>query len=311
MPTSPIFDEGALSTEARIRREATVRGAFHDPRARLPLADGRILGPADGPEVWLEALFAARPTDWLRRIDGRETFAWPAAPLARSPENRPPESAATGLVIKRYRGDEARDRWYERLRGRESRSPGRREGENLAALASLALPVPRVLAWFEDARAERSAVVMERLPGSRHLRAALRSAASTRGGDRTQRRLWARELVQLTARLHGAGWYHRDLYLVHFLLAPGLHLLDVGRARREPRPRRRWFVKDLAALLVSAPPEVSAPARLRFLRDYLRLRGLDGRGALRAWARAVEAKAFSLAAHAPRHVDPRDGTRRY
>jgi len=229
-------------------------------------------------------------------MPGRETFGWPGR---------------EELVVKRTSGGEARDWWYELLRDDAPRSPGRREAENLLMLRDDGLPAPRALAWVEEreatkhpslgGRGRRSAVVMEHVPHARTLRDEL--AATT--ADQVRTRL--DELARLVANLHDAGWYHRDLYLQHFVARDddgALVLLDVGRARKEDEPRERWFVKDLAALLHSAPPTIDRPARMRFLRDWLAGRGLEGTAARRRWARAVLGKERRLAAHAPRHVDP-------
>jgi hypothetical protein len=105
-------------------------------------------------------------------------------------------------------------------------------------------------------------------------------------------------------RLHEGGWYHRDLYLQHFLALedpPRLVLLDVGRARKEPRARERWFVKDLAALLHSSPERLRRLAGLRFLARYLDGRGIQRPAERRAWARAVEAHERRMARHQPRY----------
>jgi hypothetical protein len=119
------------------------------------------------------------------------------------------------------------------------------------------------------------------------------------------------QLARLVARLHAAGFYHRDLYLEHVVVTRerpgGLALLDAGRVRRQRAPRARWFVKDLAALLHSAPAALGPRARLRFLTDYLDARASHAQRpssprARRAFARAVVRKAARLAAHAPRHV---------
>jgi tRNA A-37 threonylcarbamoyl transferase component Bud32 len=150
---------------------------------------------------------------------------------------------------------------------------------------------------------KRSAVVMERVEHGEHLRALLEREPALAAR-------WAQAVAGLAAGLHARGWYHRDLYLQHLIPLAGerLVLLDVGRARRQRRPRRRWFAKDLAALAHSAPASVGARDRLRVLVHYARALGLD-RGGRRALARAALARAARMAARPPRHVDPDDGRR--
>ncbi|HVS11026.1 MAG TPA: lipopolysaccharide kinase InaA family protein [Planctomycetota bacterium] len=263
------------------------------------LAGGEILEPLPPmgawspgtPLEWLEALFAAEPRTYLRSMPSRETFAWPGA------EGR--------AVVKRYRGW-AGEGWH-----REG-TAGRVEFENLRELGRLGLEVPRPLAWFEVRGVSawfspRSVCVMEHVAHERDLR---ELAAEL---SRAERRGWLEELARLVARLHGAGWYHRDLYLQH-LVAIGraqpssggwrIAILDVGRARREAHPRRRWFVKDTAALLHSPSEAVTEAERLRFLARDLDLRGVGSRKKRRAFARAVARKAARIAAHQPRHTDP-------
>jgi hypothetical protein len=263
-------------------------------------APGRAwIDPAwgDAPVTWspaaraLDELEGAEPARWLRRIPGRVSFVL--------------DLGGREVVVKRFRGDQARERWFERFSPGAVRSPGRREGENLRELTAAGFPVPRPRAWFEDGA--RSAVVMELVAHRATLRAAL---ADMSAGER---RAYGDEVARLVARLHDAGWYHRDLYLEHLVLAPRegsrLALLDVGRARRQAQVRRRWFVKDAAALLHSTPEVVGARERLRVLARYLDGRGVLARGARRDFARDVDRKAQRLAAHAPRFVDPNGGER--
>ncbi len=81
-----------------------------------------------------------------------------------------------------------------------------------------------------------------------------RSAAE----HRSRRRLIA--AVADTARaLHCSGINHRDFYLCHLWLdllspasAPRLIVMDLHRAQIRRRTRRRWLVKDIAALYFSA-----------------------------------------------------------
>ena len=258
---------------------------------------GRWGDPTREPARFLEGAFAALPDPWFRRMPGRETFG-----------------LGQDLVVKRFRGDSWREGWHEWTRAGRRRSPARREFENLAALRELGLEVPAPLAWAEEAAAcappfgaeesgGRSALVMERLAHDEHLRARL--ARSAPGESRA----WREPLAEMVARLHGGGWFHRDLYLQHcIVLDPArrrLGLLDCGRARKSLSVPRRWIVKDLAQLLHSTPSAVGARARLSWFVAYARRRGLPRGPGRRELLLAVAAKARRLAAHAPRHVDPR------
>jgi tRNA A-37 threonylcarbamoyl transferase component Bud32 len=247
-------------------------------------------------------LFAARPERWLRRMPGRETFVWP---LGAGLDPQGPEAPARAIVKRSREGS----RWprvadlARRLRG--ARSAGRREHDNLVALAELGIAVPRALCWCEDGRGS-SLVAMELVGHRESLRTRLAHVGAA------ERRSLADELLRLVVRLHGAGWYHRDLYLEHLLIderpdgatrgSVQLVLIDVGRARRRPAPRLRWFVKDLAALLHSTPDAVGPRERLLFVARWLDARGEQDRARRRALVRAVLAKRARMAAHVPRHA---------
>jgi len=264
------------------------------------------LEPPEGADARVPVLLAARPERYLRRMPGRETFVWPSSAIDLPSPSLGAESDSGAnrgrMIVKRHRASAGRA-WLDRLRGRHAGSPGRREYEALAELSAAGLPVPRPLSWC--ARDGWSAVAMELVEHRETLRGAL---ARARG---TETRQLVEELADVVARLHGQGWYHRDLYLEHVVVRRERHrdgaasgrlcLIDLGRARREVAPRRRWFVKDLAALLHSAPPELEPAARLRFFARYLRLRGVRDRAEARGWARAVERKRARLAGHRPRH----------
>lgn len=92
----------------------------------------------------------------------------------------------------------------------------------------------------------------------------------------------AEALADLVARFHALGIAHRDLYLAHVFgaaletSAPRLSIIDLQRVVRVGR-RRRWIVKDLAALNYSTPPTAARPReRLRWLKRYLHLCGKRG-----------------------------------
>ena len=286
-PAGPSTARGALApeVEASLARELT-----------------RLCGdPAADPAGFVARSFALDPGAFLRRMPRRETFA-----------------PTRGLVVKRFQGDVWREWCHEWRRtwagGGERRSPARREFENLRALRALGLEVPGPIAWAEErARwrppiggAGRSVLAMAEVPHAENLRQRLVREGGAGARD------WGRSLAAFVARLHGAHWFHRDLYLQHFVvLEPRdgrerrLALFDCGRARRlEPVPLR-WIVKDLAQLLHSTPACVGPRARLEFFARYRRLRGGElGLEPRRLLAR-IQAKARRIAAHAPRHVDPR------
>ncbi|HTF89473.1 MAG TPA: lipopolysaccharide kinase InaA family protein [Planctomycetota bacterium] len=293
-----------------LQKPAQARGELRtqDPRTREQAAAlGAELGdPGRDPERFLDAVFELQPVVWLRRMPGRETFAH-----------------GERVVVKRFRGDTCSEWWHARWHGGEPRSPARREGENLAALRALGLCVPAPIAWCEDNDAAsapwlgsrsgaRSAVAMELLPHSEHLRRCLSRSSEA------QVREWIAPLARVVAQLHRANWFHRDLYLQHFAVLDAqkhrLGLLDCGRARHARPVPMRWIVKDLAQLLHSAPAKVGTRARLRWLVSYARERGPDPGLERRSLARAVIVKELRMRSHRPRHLDPRtanpDGSER-
>lgn len=240
-----------------------------------------VAGPV--PAAELEALATVDAPDLRRSGPGRETFLWRLA-------------SGEQVVVKRYRGRERslRDALHVRLEGGPPRSPGRVEFDNLRSLGELGIPSPGALACYE--RGDLSLVVMQRIEHAEDLRQRLARRPSE--GAR-----FFEGVFQAVDRLHEGGWYHRDLYLDHFLVrshdgAP--ILIDVGRARRDAAPRLRWFVKDLAALLHSTPPALRGRRALRFLARWLDRRGIEGRRQRRRVARAVIAKERRMAAHEPR-----------
>jgi tRNA A-37 threonylcarbamoyl transferase component Bud32 len=226
-------------------------------------------------------LLLAPASDVLRSGPHRDTFAWQI------------EGGET-IIVKRYSSRRVGEAVRQRLLGRDSSSPGEHEYEVLCSLRELQIRVPRPLGTCTEG--PRSLVAMERLAPLVTLREHL-TANPQAAEDLLPR------VLDLVTRFHGAGWYHRDLYLDHLVLAGAgeeLYLIDLERARRDPRPRRRWFVKDLAALWHSTPAAVSGRSALRFLSRWLDAHGVDGRRARRGWLRSVLAKERRMAAHTPR-----------
>ncbi|MFZ5862143.1 MAG: lipopolysaccharide kinase InaA family protein [Nitrospirota bacterium] len=174
-------------------------------------------------------------------------------------------------------------RWGERLRALCSGfapSWGRKEWEVIRAFQQAGIPTMTPVAAGErrSGRGCESFVMTEELTGFRSLEALVPSryslpldSAAVRG-----KRAFIRQVADLTRRLHGAGFNHRDWYLCHIFARReedetwSLRVLDLQRVDRRRWFRRRWIVKDLAALNYSAPPGVvTASDRVRFLKAYL------------------------------------------
>lgn len=232
-------------------------------------------------EEALRRLLTAEPEGLLREGPGRQTFPWRFA------------DGALGIV-KRYRGDRSPGGLLDRLPWRSSQTPGIDEFETLRELQAHGVSVPAPIASHRSG--STSLVVMEHLEDLVSLRDHLKSCPGEAA------RLFP-PVLELVTAFHGAGYYHRDLYLDHLVLAGAerrLVLIDLERARKDPRPRRRWFIKDLAALWHSLPAEVSRTWALRFLVRWLDAWGVTGRAARRRWQKAILAKEARMAKHTPR-----------
>lgn len=173
------------------------------------------------------------------------------------------DAAHFDLYLKRHRGFEVK----ELLKLLAARDPfttaGRREWENILALESIGIPTMTPVAfgekkfgWLEVA----SFVVTEKIPDAEPLDDHLKRhfTGKLEGGRLREKRALLWDLGGLVRKLHTAGLTHMDLYLNHVFVreTPGgeriLHLIDLQRVARRRLFRRRWVVKDLAALLYSA-----------------------------------------------------------
>jgi len=180
--------------------------------------------------------------------------------------------------IKRYDHPPARERRTVERAANGARSLAGVEWHWTRYLRARGIPCPEPIALGEEFR------------GTREARSVIVTAEA--GGDALERIAPAmktplplavvRQLARIVCSLHAAGVVHRDLYLSHVFMKPddetgaSLTLIDLQRLLRPGSCRRRWFVKDLAALNFSTPSAaVSATTRLRFVRWYLHKDGLD------------------------------------
>ena len=191
----------------------------------------------------------------------------------------------------------------------KSESPARHEWSALMALRRTGFDVPDPVAFGETptpwGRPPRSFVITSEVPGP-PLDALLADGyPDPHGlGERGARDAVLRDVAGMVRRFHAAGFYHKDLYPCHLVVADDPrwgrpHFIDLERVERSHPPRRRWLVKDLAALHHGAPPTVTRTDRLRFLLLYLCKTRLDPRA--KRCAREVIRKERALAAHVPRY----------
>jgi heptose I phosphotransferase len=113
--------------------------------------------------------------------------------------------------------------------------------------------------------------------------------------SKKERNSLIRQLANYVKTIHDEGWFHRDLYLCHFLKALNeedkYYLIDLHRMQHK-RLTRRWRIKDLSALYYSAfEYGVNRRDALYFIRCYTG--GKSPRVQKKLW-QCVERKAHSL-----------------
>jgi heptose I phosphotransferase len=258
-------------------------------------SDFRAFLPADLPETVMEIESVDRLHEKQGRSTARIRFDTAAGPM--------------GVYLKRH----VRLSWAKRLGALlfpwRHYSPGAAEFANLNHARSLGVPVPDVVAAGESigpwGRLQSYLIVAE-LSGADELN--LIVPRMSRWLSPLDFAAWkrqvVREMARLVARLHGAGWFHRDLYLCHFFhpidaAATGpakLTLIDLHRLSRHRLTAARWRAKDLGQLLFSSygVAGIAARDRLRFWRSYCEIvHPLSPR----IQARLIRAKAARYQAH--------------
>jgi heptose I phosphotransferase len=188
-------------------------------------------------------------------------------------------------------------------------TPASAEWAHLERARKLGVAVPDVVAAGERIGpwgALESFLMVAELVGCLPLNEAvpvLMSRVSRATFQRLKRELTI-ETAVITAKLHRAKIFHKDLYLCHFYLdptlaaAPGrrLTLIDLHRLGEHRWTAARWRVKDLGQLLYSTfeIDGINDRDRARFWSKYRKELGL---GASRMQARWIRAKAARYASH--------------
>jgi heptose I phosphotransferase len=170
-------------------------------------------------------------------------------------------------------------------------SPAAAEWAHLERVRALGIDVPVVVAAGEHIgpRADlHSFLMIAELSGCTALSESLPHLAARLDAltfVRLKRRVVV-EMARITATLHTARVFHKDLYLCHFFLdpageetgsvSPRVALIDLHRLQEHRMWSDWWRWKDLGQLLFSTygAPGITEIDRLRFWRSYCRLAGI-------------------------------------
>lgn len=293
---SPLED-GFMSAAEALRRDPRQYRA--KGRATVALDQGRVLAAAD--DVALLSGLGLDSLDGAIRFTGGTLARTAGARVTRRIE-----TSAGVLYLKAHSSVPAWRRWA--FLGRGATSPARREWEAMENMRRAGFDVPEPVAFGEDISIfgcpPRSFLLMREVPGlplDRFLADGFPDPH--RVGARRSRDAVLRDVSGMIRRLHATGFYHKDLYCCHLMVTSDPrwgrpYFIDLQRVERGQPPRRRWLVKDLAALHLSAPPGVTRTDRLRFLLNYLSKSRMDAE--TKRWARAIVRKAEVLGAHVPK-----------
>jgi heptose I phosphotransferase len=170
-------------------------------------------------------------------------------------------------------------------------SPAAAEWVRLERVRNLGISVPEVVATGERIGPRtglQSFLMIAELTGSTALNELLPQLAARldRFDFAALKRRVVKETARITATLHCARVFHKDLYLCHFFLnpdgddpishGPRLTLIDLHRLEQHRLLAGWWRWKDLAQLLYSTDGVVGINARdrARFWKWYCRLAGI-------------------------------------
>jgi tRNA A-37 threonylcarbamoyl transferase component Bud32 len=168
------------------------------------------------------------------------------------------------------------------------------EWRNTQALASIGVPVPRLVALGERRRLKvwsQSFLVSESLSGAPTLLDWSESHA-----DDPRNLALGRCLAGHVANMHNHGMFHRDLHGDNVLVREqgdtlSLCFLDFYELQQLERPVNKFCVEDLGRL--NGFIQATSYQRIRFVYDYLRVRKIDLSEA-RDWIRAIDANTRGL-----------------
>jgi Lipopolysaccharide kinase (Kdo/WaaP) family len=190
-------------------------------------------------------------------------------------------------------------------------SPAAAEWMHLERVRRLGISVPEVVAAGEQIGPRaglQSFLMIAELTGSTALNELLPRLAVCldRQSFAVLKRRVVTEMARITAILHRAGAFHKDLYLCHFFLdaentadetkMPKLSLIDLHRLEEHRYLGDWWRWKDLGQLLFSTEGVTGTSVRdqVRFWKAYCRLAGIKRPG---LHARMVRLRAARYSGH--------------
>ncbi|MBI5191814.1 MAG: hypothetical protein HZA08_00035 [Nitrospirae bacterium] len=155
---------------------------------------------------------------------------------------------------------------------------GRKEWDVIQAFHEHGIPTLTAVAAGEDVSLfhQESFLITEELKGFQSLEMYLKTQIIPPLSKEKiiNKRALIKEVAEIARTMHGAGFNHRDFYCCHIFIKPEdgkrqWRVLDLQRVDRRRWFRKRWIIKDLAALNYSAPVNIiSKTDRLRFLINY-------------------------------------------
>jgi len=161
----------------------------------------------------------------------------------------------------------------------DAKKGGPREWKNILSLSAAGILCPEPVATGSgNMRGKPCSFLITRAVPGMPLDAYLRSryAKPIAPHRLVEKRTLIRELAAFARRFHVTGFHHKDFYLGHMYVPPQdgpdkrFYLIDLQRVDRARFFRRRWIVKDLAAMNYSATTDFATTCdRLRFLLGYL------------------------------------------
>ena len=269
-----------------VHSQAITSGVRHGERETLSDKPKRA---ADGIEAEVKGKMGMVGTylapDLAERLGGKDLLRWAASAegeMFRKVKGRSTWRVLIGgkpYFLKRHLGVGWREILKNWMVGKRPVLGAENECRACRHLAAIGLPAPRVVAFATEGgnpARRRSFVLCEELDGHDSLEAVAAQWVHEPPSPLAQRRLIL-AVARFVRRLHEAGVAHRDLYICHLMLdrqhwAQGevrLAVLDLHRARLQPKLSAYWRKRDLAALLFSTL-DLGLPARsqLRFLRIY-------------------------------------------